>query len=262
MLVTKFDRLNTLSATLSEVNELKSQLLAELERIKAIENNTISEISDIQSDILFHSQVIKPDTAKLADITLKDCVFIDFDNWEEFEEYVKDFEPIVRYIGQIFILKQDQVIDPAVLPGKSNSPLQKAVDDKYGYHKARYYLKVSEWSPAEWWNLPELELDQFSSKREYYHANHIRKQIWYDCFRNLDFWKSQLLNWKHTDINYWLYRERLVKLPDEVKQVIATCPSRDDCGGFSYEIDKFVTDKLEYMKRLLAVKQKYQLEYI
>ena len=250
MLVNKLDRLNQLNVTLSEVNEIRSQLLAELERINLIEKSTITDISDLQSEILSTTQLVVPDRTKLSDATLKGCKFETINDWEVFENYISG-KSILRSEGVMYVTRYGKITESSSLPGGTNSPLQKAVDFKYGYTQARYEQIVTDWNPAGEWNLPEMQVCMIDQKknREYWHANHIRKQIWYD-FRNAEFWKTYNIDWKRDDMRYWLQFENLVKLSDEVKSVMATCPDRQNYGGFEHEINQFVADKLAYIEEL------------
>ncbi|HEY9701806.1 MAG TPA: hypothetical protein V6C58_05140, partial [Allocoleopsis sp.] len=107
MLVTKFDRLNQLQFTISEINELKSQLLAELERLEKIESDSISEISDIQSEILCTTLIVVPDPLVAADIKLEDCDIIAPDKWEQIEGH----NNVLLSENTIFLWENGKLID-------------------------------------------------------------------------------------------------------------------------------------------------------
>lgn len=194
MLSIKIDRLNTLSATLDEINEIKSQLLAELKRIETIESETISEVSDIQSEILTTTFIVVPDPLLAADIKLEDCTIIAPDKWEQIEGHSR----VLCNDNIIYVWEEGNLIDASTIhEGASNSPLQKAVDRLRGYHEARYGLGNY---------LPELDpcYNPESGKKGRLHwwGNHARKQVWYDyLIHQEEYW---YIDWQCTDPKYWI----------------------------------------------------------
>jgi hypothetical protein len=198
MLNLKIDRLNELELTLDEINEIKSQLMAELERIEKIESDTISEVSDLQSEILSTTQVVVVPTEKLADATLKDSQLLSYDNWENL---TKD-SGIWLSNNQVYIYQHGKIIDTSeISEGGTNSPLQKAIDTLYGYSQARYY-----YSSFTGNKLPELNpcYNPATGKksRHHWHGNHCRKQVWYSyCTNTVDWF---YIDWTNTSPEYWI----------------------------------------------------------
>jgi len=253
MLNVKLDRLNQLELTVEEVNNIKSQLMAELERIEKIESAAIAEISDLQSEILTSVKIMKPAVGSRSDIKISDQVWFTLDRWEDFQWYQEYIESaIYSFQNELFVLEGNKAIICSSLPGGTNSPLQKAIDYVSGYTKARY--GKSQYFDFKYsGNLPELSVELTFSKRKdrnYWHGNHVRKQIWYDAIKNKEFWDSQLVNWSNTNPDYWLGFENLVKLSDEVKAIMTTCPNYYDVIEGKNNMAKFVTEKIAYHKKL------------
>ncbi len=194
MLSIKFDRLNQLRATLVEVNSLKIQLLAELDRINKIESDAISELSDVESEILSSTIIIIPDALLAADAKLEDCITIAPDKWGHIKEYdnvLLDIENNIIYVWEDGILTNADDIPE----GASNSPLQKAIDRLRGYHNARYNGYLPELSPC-------INPDTGKKGRLHWWGNHARKQVWYDYLVNET--EYFFVDWNCTEPRYWI----------------------------------------------------------
>ena len=216
MLAQKLDRLNQLEVTLDEINEIKSQLLAELERINLIEESTISEVSDIQSEILSTTVAVIVPPEKMADATIKDSEILSYDNWEVFSSHMRF--SILLSSDEIYLFYHGKLINASeISEGGTNSPLQKAVDTIYGYSFDRYHYStlVND-------RLPELDpcinLDTGKKSRKHWHGNHCRKQVWYSYSTNPNHWFY--IDWKNTSPQYW------IELASEINPKIQTQPQR------------------------------------
>lgn len=263
MLSIKFDRLNQLIATISEINEIKSQLLAELGRLEKIEMEAISEISDIESEILSTTQIVIVPTDKLADATLKDSQLLSFDSWEKL---TKD-SGIWLSDSTVYVYQNNKLIEAStIVEGGTNSPLQKAIDTLYGYSQARYYYSsfISNKLPEI---APSFNLDTGREvPRIKFHANHCRKQVWYSYCTNPDNWFY--IDWSETNAQYWINLAKEInpktEKPENKEPVYNPInrgrkPSHNPfvgnrCGEiFPSEVD-FVEEALEVLRKNRAAK--------
>ena len=216
MLVNKLDRLNQLEVTLDEINEIKSQLMAELERINLIEESTISEVSDLQSEILSTTQVVIVPPEKMADATIKDSEMLSYDNWEVFSSHMR-FSILLSSDGEIYLFYHGKLINASeISEGGTNSPLQKAVDTIYGYSFDRYHYStlVND-------KLPEIDpcinLDTGKKSRKHWHGNHCRKQVWYSYCTNTAKWFY--IDWANTSPQYWIELANEINPPQKNKPI-------------------------------------------